>query len=111
MWEMAKICRKFRKYLTIGLNMWEMSQRFGKWLKYLGNGLDLWDTAEVFENRHKYVENYLTSEIQLTCVVNGLSILETALLCLKWLKNLTIFLKMWEMTYVSGKWLKYLRNG
>ena len=25
MWEMAKICRKWRKYLTIGLNMWEMS--------------------------------------------------------------------------------------
>ena len=25
MWEMAKICGKWRKYLKIGLNMWEMS--------------------------------------------------------------------------------------
>ena len=40
---------------------------------------------------------------------NGLSILETALLC--WLKNLTNGLNMWEMTYICGKWLKYLRNG
>ena len=45
MWEMAKICGKWRKYLTIGLNMWEMTLRFGKWLKYLGNGLDIWGTA------------------------------------------------------------------
>ena len=42
---------------------------------------------------------------------NGLSILETALLCWKWLKNLTNGLNMFEMTYICGKWLKYLRSG
>ena len=42
---------------------------------------------------------------------HGLSILETALLCWKWLKNLTNGLNMWEMTYICGKWLKCLRNG
>ena len=51
------------------------------------------------------------SEISLRCVVTGLSILETALLCLKWLNNLTFGLNMWEMTYICGKWLNYLRNG
>ena len=41
-----------------------------------------------------------------------------ALLCWKWLKNLTNFLNMWEMSYICGKWLKhfgkwlkYLENG
>ena len=62
-----------------------MTQRFGTWPKYLGNGLDTWDTALVF--------------------------LEAALLCWTWLKNLTNGLNMWEMTYILGKWLKYLRNG
>ena len=42
---------------------------------------------------------------------NDLSTLETALLCWKWLKNLTNGLNMLEMTYICGKWLKYLRNG
>ena len=48
MWEMAQKCGKWRKYLTIGLNMWEMSQRFGKrakifgkWLRYMGHGLSI----------------------------------------------------------------------
>ena len=62
-----------------------MTQRFGKFTKYLGNCLDTWDTASVFEKR--------------------------LLLCWKWLKNLTNGLNMWEMTYIFGKWLKYLRNG
>ena len=42
---------------------------------------------------------------------NGLNIFETALLCWKWLEQLTIGLNMWEMIYVCGKWLKYLRKG
>ena len=42
---------------------------------------------------------------------NELSILETALLCRKWLKNLINGLNMWEMTYICEKWLKYLRSG
>ena len=58
-----------------------MTQRFGKWSKYLGNGLDTWGTAK-----------------------------QTALPCWKWLKNLTNGLNMWQMTYICGKWLKYLRN-
>ena len=38
------------------------------------------------------------------------SIWEAALLCWKGLKNLRNGLNMWEMTYIFGKWLKYLRN-
>ena len=45
MFEMAKICGTWLKYLTNGLINWEMTQRFGKRLKYLGNGLDIWGTA------------------------------------------------------------------
>ena len=30
-----------------------------------------------------------------------------ALLFQKWLKNLTNFLNMWEMTYIFGKWLVF----
>ena len=41
MWETAKICGKWLKYLTNGVNMWELSQRFGKWLKHMGNGFDI----------------------------------------------------------------------
>ena len=33
-----------------------------------------------------------------------------ALLCWKWFMNLTNGLNMWEMTYICGKGLKYLRN-
>ena len=59
-----------------------MTQRFGKWPKYMGNDLDTWDTALVFQKPLYYVGNGLT---------NGLN--------------------MWEMTYIFGKWLKYLRKG
>ena len=45
MWEMAKMCGKWLKYLTNGLYNWEMTERFVKWLKYLGNSLYIWDTA------------------------------------------------------------------
>ena len=45
MWEMAKICGKWLKYLTNKLIMWELTYRFVKWLKYLWNGLDIWGTA------------------------------------------------------------------
>ena len=34
----------------------------------------------------------------LRCMGHGLSIWETALLCWKWLKNLTKGLDMWELT-------------
>ena len=40
MWELAKICMKWLKYLTNGLINWEMTQRFEKWPKYLENRLD-----------------------------------------------------------------------
>ena len=76
--------------------MWKMTQRFGRRPKYLGNGLDTWDTALVFEKKW------------LRYMGHGFS---TALLCWKWLKNLTNGYNMWEMTYIFGKWLKYLRNG
>ena len=42
---------------------------------------------------------------------HGFSISKAALLCWKWFKNLTNGLNLWEMTYIFGKWLKYLRNG
>ena len=45
MWEMAKICGKWLKYLTKGLNTYEMTQTFGKWLKFFGNGLYTLDTS------------------------------------------------------------------
>ena len=45
MWEMAKICGKWLKYLTNGFINWEMSYRFGKWLNHLGNGLDIWGST------------------------------------------------------------------
>ena len=38
LWEIAKICVKWLKYLINGLNMWEMKSIFGKWHKYLTNG-------------------------------------------------------------------------
>ena len=45
MWEMAKNCGKWLKYLRNFLINWELTQRFGKWLKYSGNGLDIWGTV------------------------------------------------------------------
>ena len=42
---------------------------------------------------------------------NGRRILETDLVCWKWLKNLTNGLNIWEMTHICGKLLKYLRKG
>ena len=38
LWEIAKICGKWLKYVMNGLNMWEMTYIFGKWLQYLRNG-------------------------------------------------------------------------
>ena len=38
LWEIAKICGKWLKYLINGLNMWEITYIFGKYLKYLRNG-------------------------------------------------------------------------
>ena len=38
LWEIAKICGKWLKYLINGLNMWEMKSIFGKWHKYLIKG-------------------------------------------------------------------------
>ena len=38
MWDMAKACGKWLKYLTNGLINWEMA-------KILGNSLDIWGTA------------------------------------------------------------------
>ena len=45
MWEMAKICGKWFKYLVNGLINSEMTQRFVKGFKYLGSALDIWGTA------------------------------------------------------------------
>ena len=64
--------------------MWKMTHRFEKWPKYLGNGLDTFGTAKVFE--------------------------KLLLLCWKWLMNLTNGFSIREMTYIFGKWLKYLIN-
>ena len=47
----------------------------------------------------------------LRCVVNGSSILKTAVLCWKFLKNLRKGLNMWVMAKMCGKWLKNMRRG
>ena len=83
MWEMANLCRKWFKYLTIGLINCEMTQRFGNWQKYLGNGLDIW--CAVFHERHKYV------------AIN-LNILNMASMCGKRLKYHRNGFTMLEMT-------------
>ena len=45
-------------------------------------------------------------------MVNGLSMLETALFCLKWVKKkVAKGLYMWEMRYIWGNRLKHSRNG
>ena len=54
--------------------------------------------AKIFGKRRRYMGH-------------GFNIGETALLCWNLLKNLTNNLNMWEMTYIFGKWLKYLRKG
>ena len=48
MWEMAKICGKWLRYLTNGLinwendlKIWEMAKIFGKLLRYMGHGLSI----------------------------------------------------------------------
>ena len=41
MWEMAKICGKWLKYLTIGLNSWEMATIFEKGLRDIDHGLSI----------------------------------------------------------------------
>ena len=48
LWEMAKICGEWLKYLTNGLKMWrndleiwEMAKIFGKWLRCMGQGLSI----------------------------------------------------------------------
>ena len=62
------------------------------------NDLEIWEMAKIFGKGLRYMGH-------------GFSISVTALLCWKWLKNLTNGLNMWEMTYIFGKWLKYLRKG
>ena len=41
MWEMAKNCGKWLKYLTNGLINWEMAKIFGNWLRHMGHGISL----------------------------------------------------------------------
>ena len=67
-----------------------MTQRFGKRPKYLGNGLDT-------QGSDKYLRN-------------GLTIMEMAYICGKWLKYLRNYKNMWEMTQICGKQLKYVGN-
>ena len=68
------------------------------------NDSEIWEMAKIFGKWHRYMGH-------------GLSIRESALLCWKWLKNLTNRLNMWEMTIymlemseVFEKRLKYVRN-
>ena len=49
---MAKICRKWRIYLGIGLSVWETAKIFGKWRRsdwnlsnMFGNDLIVWQTS------------------------------------------------------------------
>ena len=54
LWEIAKICGKWLKYLIKSLNMsemtylfFEMAQVFEKRLNYVGNDLHVWEMAEI----------------------------------------------------------------
>ena len=54
LFEIAKICGKWLKYLINSLNMsvmtylfFEMAQVFEKRLNYVGNDLDVWEMAEI----------------------------------------------------------------
>ena len=62
------------------------------------NDLEIWEMTKIFGKWLRYMGHFL-----------GIS--ETALLCWKWLMNLTNGLNMWEMTYIFLKSFKYLRNG
>ena len=61
------------------------------------NDLEIWEMAKIFGKLLRYMGH-------------GLTIRERALLCWKWLMNLTNGLNMWEMMYICGKGLKYFRN-
>ena len=56
LWEIAKICGKWLKYLINGLSMWEMH---GARLKYLRNGFTMLEMALEFDERLKYVGIYV----------------------------------------------------
>ena len=57
------------------------------------NDLDIWEINKIFG----MLQMTNRSSIWLRYVVNGLSILEMALICWKWINNLTHGLNMWEM--------------
>ena len=75
-WQMAKICRKWRIYLGIGLSVCYLGndvdllgngKYVGKWLNYLTkylknmeNGLEIWEMAKIFGKWLKYLKNGLT---------------------------------------------------
>ena len=96
-----------------------MAEVFEKRLKYVGNDLEIWETAKIFMKchrymvlvlsmeRHQYVKNDLIIFNMSQICGNGRRILETDLVCWKWLKNLTNGLNIWEMTHICGKLLKY----
>ena len=84
LWEIAKICGEWLKYLMKGLINSDMTQRFGKQLNQFGNALDIFGTAYVFEVRHKYV-------------AKDLNILNMPWICgkrIKYLRNGFTILKM-----------------
>ena len=40
-WQVAKICGKWRIYFGIGLSVWETAKIFAKWRRSVGNGSDM----------------------------------------------------------------------
>ena len=58
MWEMAKNCGKWVKYLTNGIINWELTQRFGKRLKY-------WEMVQTNGARFKCLRDCI-SMLQMT---------------------------------------------
>ena len=81
-WEMAKIIRKWFRYMVHGLSIWEtawlswkygltksgnvlriwqMAKICGKWRIYLGIGLSVWETAKIFGKWRRSVGNWETA--------------------------------------------------
>ena len=98
-WQMAKICLKWRIYLGIGLSVWETAKIFGKWRRSVGKWL-------------KYVGKLLHFLINvLKNVESDLEIWEIAKIIGKWLRYMVHGLSIWETAWLSWKSLKNLTNG
>ena len=95
MWEMAKVCGKWLKYLKNGLINCEMIQRFEKWLKFL-------ELGQIYGARLKYLR-YGTNNLCAKYFI-------MASMCCKRLKYLSDIFTWLEMTDDCDKRLVCVGN-